>query len=222
MTSRTIHSYDPEDEEETIGPLRSLKPLTRRASQIALDSKEAAAALKEEIVYDYDIKTFVHEKPMREWRFLLPFSTKPVILNPVTTLVGMLPLWAMVIWCAAQPQEALDKLVALRGDIAHAWTWLVIVTKPLSLFFLFWITYKYGHIKFGGKDAMPEFGNLEYFAMVGLVWTEDCHIVTVATLTPWLVLLLDIYNWCRRWNVLLWCERTTLASKLALVRRGWV
>lgn len=124
------------------------------------------ATFKEEVVYDYDLKNFVHEKPMREWRFTLPSMNQPIIMNPVTTLIGIVPLWTATIWCMASPDEALDTFVTTRGNIARSFTWFVIITKPLSLFFLLWITYKYGDIKFGGRDAKPEFGNFEYFAMI--------------------------------------------------------
>ena len=88
---------DVEEDEEAVSPLKQLR--SRRASRGAMDSKGVAAALKEEIFYDYDIKSYAVEKPLRELRLTLPLMSQPIILNPLTTGIGMLPLWAMVIWC---------------------------------------------------------------------------------------------------------------------------
>lgn len=167
MTTRTIPFNDvgdDDEEEETLSPLRSLK--TRRGSHRMVNPDVAKSALKEKVVYDYDVKGYVHEKPLRTWIFTLPCMTKPIILNPMTTLIAMVPLWSLVLWCVSSPESTLETLLELRGKIAHSWTWFIIITKPLSLFFLMWITYKYGHIRFGGRDSQPEFGNLEYFAMI--------------------------------------------------------
>ena len=33
-------------------------------------------------------------------------------------------------------------------------------------FFIFWVAYRYGHIKLGPKDGVPEFSDFSYFAML--------------------------------------------------------
>ena len=46
-------------------------------------------------------------------------------------------------------------------------------------FFIFWVAYRYGHIKLGPKDAEPEFSDASYFAMLfsaGVV-SVKCDIV---------------------------------------------
>jgi choline-glycine betaine transporter len=43
---------------------------------------------------------------------------------------------------------------------------IVIVSKPISFFFLIFITYKYGHIKFGKKHEVPEYSGITYFSML--------------------------------------------------------
>lgn len=148
--------YDDEDASQAF--LKKGRKRTSRAIN--------GGAVKEEIIYDYDIKNYAVEKPMREVRFNMPLSNTQIILNPLTTLIGMIPLWGTTIWCMLQPDAALENLVEIRGNIAHDFTWFIVITKPLSFFFICWIAWKYGHIRFGGQDAKPEFGNLEYFTML--------------------------------------------------------
>jgi hypothetical protein len=37
--------------------------------------------------------------PVREWKFTLPGSKGQIALNPVVTLIGIVCLWSLVIWC---------------------------------------------------------------------------------------------------------------------------
>ena len=109
MTNETIRMDDLEEEDydgDGLAPLKSSlrNPLTRGSSKRGMESSEL---FKEEIVYDYDIKNYAQEKPMREWRFTLPFLRSPIVLNPVTGLVGMIPLWATTIWCMVSRDETL-------------------------------------------------------------------------------------------------------------------
>ncbi|CAB9508081.1 Glycine betaine/proline/choline/ectoine transporter VP1456 [Seminavis robusta] len=217
MTNETIRMDDLEEDDydgDGLAPLKNgLKnSLTRGSSKRGLGSSEI---LKEEFVYDYDIKTYAQEKPMREWSFRLPFLASPIVMNPVTSMVGIIPLWAMTIWCMVEPENALEVLLKMRGKIALYFTWFVVITKPISFLFMMWITYKYGHIKFGGQHAKPEFGNFEYFVMifccgvgVGLfyygvsepLWHQSSHWFANAGYRSQdeldqMALLLTVYHW---------------------------
>ena len=97
-TVRSIDDLDDYDEEgEALAPLRS--SFNNKNKRTSRRIHNAEAALKEKVVYDYDLKTYAHEKPMREWRFTLPCMREPIIMNPVTTLIGIVPLWGAAIWC---------------------------------------------------------------------------------------------------------------------------
>ena len=52
----------------------------------------------------------------------------------------------------------------------------IIITKPISVVFIFYIAYKYGHIRFGGMDAKPEFTDFVYFVRAIL---STCVFVSV-------------------------------------------
>jgi choline-glycine betaine transporter len=43
---------------------------------------------------------------------------------------------------------------------------MIIVIRPLSFFFLLFVSYKYGHIKLGRKDEEPEYSGITYFSMI--------------------------------------------------------
>lgn len=38
--------------------------------------------------------------------------------------------------------------------------------NPVMTFFIFWVAYRYGHLKLGPKDAEPEFSDAAYFSML--------------------------------------------------------
>ena len=85
---------DTNDEENRHGARSS-----KRKKSTARSLKHSGISIKQEIVYDFDIKDYSVEKPLRETRVGLPFMSSDVIFNPVTTLIGIVPLWAATIWC---------------------------------------------------------------------------------------------------------------------------
>ena len=97
--------YDDEEEEEedsdaflsnsNSAKKRKQKNKKKRTSRAIGHS----ADVKEQIIYDYDIKNYAVEKPMREFRLQLPLMERPIVFNPLTTLIGMIPLWLTTIWC---------------------------------------------------------------------------------------------------------------------------
>jgi choline/glycine/proline betaine transport protein len=66
---------------------------------------------------------------------------------------------------AVVPATALESLLALRATVSTVSTWFVQGSKAVIFVFMMYIWYKYGHIKFGDKDDMPEYSRLSYFSM---------------------------------------------------------
>ena len=40
------------------------------------------------------------------------------------------------------------------------------MANPFLTFFIFWVAYRYGHIKLGQQDGEPEYSNGSWFAMI--------------------------------------------------------
>lgn len=85
---------------------------------------------------------------------------------------------------------------------SHAWTGFLIIQKPLSFFFILFIAYRFGDVKFGSRDEKPEFTDSSFFAMIlyvlKLVWFVGCLIISITQSSPhfylticWLVVLLE-------------------------------
>jgi choline-glycine betaine transporter len=111
---------------------------------------------------DDDIKDY----PIREFSFRFPLGNQDVSFNPVTSFLAMAVLWGMSIWCMLSPDDALAALQHVKSRTTYFFTWLFIGSRPLFVFFIFYVAYKYGHIKLGLRDSTPEYSNVTYFAMV--------------------------------------------------------
>jgi choline-glycine betaine transporter len=57
-------------------------------------------------------------------------------------------------------------LLQWRTSLVDTFTWLILGSKAVFLFFLMFTVYKYGHIKLGRKGDKPEFATLTYFCMI--------------------------------------------------------
>jgi choline-glycine betaine transporter len=64
------------------------------------------------------------------------------------------------------PDDALAALQNAKSQTTYFFTWFFIVSRPLFIFFVLYVAYKYGHIKLGLQDSTSEFSNVTYFAMV--------------------------------------------------------
>jgi choline-glycine betaine transporter len=107
------------------------------------------------------------DAPMREFSYSgFIFKKQALAFNPVTSFIGFAILWSLSIWCMVDPEGAKEKLLEYRLQVALDYSWLVVVSKPISFFFLLFITYKYGHVKFGRKDEEPEYSGITYFSML--------------------------------------------------------
>jgi choline-glycine betaine transporter len=117
--------------------------------------------------YD-DVKMVVEEDqyPMRTFKFTLPFLKDSISFNPAVTIIGLVPLWGLTIYCMVDPTMAKGTLATWFSEVIDMFTWFYIVANPVLTFFIAWVAYRYGHIKLGKQDAEPEFSNATYFAMI--------------------------------------------------------
>ena len=109
-----------------------------------------------------DIKHY----PMREFSFPIPLGKHTVSFNPLTSFLGMAVLWGLSMWCMLSPDDALEGLQHAKSQTTYYFTWFYIASRPTFMFFVVYVAYKYGHIKLGLQDSIPEFSNITYFAMV--------------------------------------------------------
>mmetsp|Transcript_5028 Transcript_5028/g.10975 ORF Transcript_5028/g.10975 Transcript_5028/m.10975 type:complete len:833 (+) Transcript_5028:111-2609(+) len=97
--------------------------------------------------------------PMRE------VCVGPLRFNWLVSILGLGVLWGVSIYCMTNP-EASAELGKWYDTTILYFTWFYILGNPVMTFFIFWVAYRYGHIKLGPKDAEPEFSDVSYFAML--------------------------------------------------------
>jgi choline-glycine betaine transporter len=113
-----------------------------------------------------DGKIQVLDVPMRDVTFALGSSGQHISFNPLTSLIGIIALWGLAIWCMVDPDDAKDVLSTARSNVSLMFSWLIIGQKPVSLFFVLFIAYKFGDVKFGGKHEKPQFDGAQFFSMI--------------------------------------------------------
>lgn len=59
-----------------------------------------------------------------------------------------------------------EKLQFWFSAITLKFTWMFHGSRALLFFFVLYITYRYGHIRLGGKNDKPVFSSLSYFCMI--------------------------------------------------------
>ena len=65
------------------------------------------------------------------------------------------------------PQEASKRLSAGRALITSSFTWMYVGANQFAIMiFILYTAVRYGHIKLGTKQSLPEFSDVEYFAML--------------------------------------------------------
>jgi hypothetical protein len=102
--------------------------------------------------------------PLREFRFKL--GAEYVSFNPLTSFLGVAVLWGLSIWCMTNPVTALDSLDKAKTQVTRYFTWFFIFSRPVFVFFIIYVAYRYGNIKLGPKDAKPAYSDISYFAML--------------------------------------------------------
>jgi hypothetical protein len=115
---------------------------------------------------DVDAEYDTEKYPFREFTFRIPGLKDQIAFNPVVSLIGIIILWGLSIWCMVDPEGSNAVLGSWRGSVTLYFTWLFIGSKAAMFFFLMYITVKYGHIKLGKKDEEPEFSTGAFFSMI--------------------------------------------------------
>lgn len=120
------------------------------------DSDDIVADPEEEEVARY---------PMREVTIKLPFFKDPLKFNWLVSVGGIGVLWGVAIFCMTSP-DASTVLKEWYDTTIQYFTWFYMLGNPVMTFFIFWVAYRYGHIKLGPQDGKPEFSDASYFAML--------------------------------------------------------
>ena len=69
-----------------------------------------------------DGNLWVLDVPMRQFDFVPPGFKEHMCFNPLASLIGIVALWGLAIWCMVKPEEALAKLLDARSEVAHYFT----------------------------------------------------------------------------------------------------
>ena len=93
------------------------------------------------------------------------FAKKPIVFNPVSSVLGAAILWGFTIWCM-QDEKANETLGGWQDWVTETFTWLYIGSQGIWIFFLFYLFVAWGSVKLGKPDEKPESDNTTYFAMI--------------------------------------------------------
>eukprot|EP00088_Acartia_fossae_P056450 TRINITY_DN6574_c0_g1_i10.p1 TRINITY_DN6574_c0_g1~~TRINITY_DN6574_c0_g1_i10.p1 ORF type:complete len:871 (-),score=132.30 TRINITY_DN6574_c0_g1_i10:960-3572(-) len=90
-----------------------------------------------------------------------------VALNPVVTLASLVIIIAFVAWCMDNPEAADKEFKGWQAWIGKSFTWLYIGSQDIWAVFIIIICFsKYGNIKLGKDDSVPEYNDATWFAML--------------------------------------------------------
>lgn len=64
--------------------------------------------------------------PMRTFKLTIPFLKDPISFNPAVTIIGLVPLWGLTIYCMVDPTMAKGTLSTWFSDVIDAFTWFYI------------------------------------------------------------------------------------------------
>eukprot|EP00567_Pseudictyota_dubia_P013108 CAMPEP_0197435970 /NCGR_PEP_ID=MMETSP1175-20131217/3452_1 /TAXON_ID=1003142 /ORGANISM="Triceratium dubium, Strain CCMP147" /LENGTH=890 /DNA_ID=CAMNT_0042965125 /DNA_START=170 /DNA_END=2842 /DNA_ORIENTATION=+ len=104
------------------------------------------------------------EYPLRETS--IPVCGGSLIFNSFTSIFGIAILWGFSIWCMVQPEKALETMVSFKAQCTQFFTWFFIGTKPIFIFFVIFLAFRYGNVKLGHPEDQPDFSNILYFCML--------------------------------------------------------
>jgi len=104
--------------------------------------------------------------PLREVTIRLPCGLAPLQFNPVVTLMGILIVWGLAVWCMVAPAASSSALADARAGVTEFFTWFYIFTQQFWILFLIVIYVKFGNQKLGKETDHPEFGPVAYFSMI--------------------------------------------------------
>ncbi|CAE8615072.1 unnamed protein product [Polarella glacialis] len=100
-----------------------------------------------------------------------------IYLNPVATLSALCLLIFISAWCLGDESTynddeslkhtgAFDQIGIWKVWVSTHFTWLYVISQNAWLAVLVYIVYKFGSMKLGTDDSVPEFSDQAYFAMI--------------------------------------------------------
>ena len=91
---------------------------------------------------------------------------KPIIFNPLSTLIGFGVLLGFALWCITDPINSKTELGIWQKWCTKMFSWFYISSQNVWIMFLAAVYYYYGHVRLGKNTDRPEFDNATYFAML--------------------------------------------------------
>lgn len=146
------------------------KALDDDAQAPILEADKAAAVQEDEpkSLKEVEDEDLVEKKkfPMRETTLSLPFFKQELYFNWLVSILGLGVLWGVAIFCMSSPETARAELSKWYNTTIVYFTWFYILGNPVMTFFIFYVAYRFGNIKLGPKNGVPEFSDAAYFAML--------------------------------------------------------
>lgn len=106
------------------------------------------------------------EFPMRETKVPL-WGGAVMNFNWLTSFIGIVLLWGSVTFCLVNTEQAQVVFAEWKSAGTLLFSWLFIGTRPLWMFFVAFLCFRYGSVRLGAhKDVRPEFSNMTYFTMI--------------------------------------------------------
>jgi len=109
---------------------------------------------------EFDREAHIASFPMRS------LSVGPICFNPFTSLLGIVILWGVAVWCMVDPDTAVKELVRMRQQSAFYFSWFYVGTRPVWMFYICYVAFRYGDVRLGPPGSKPEFSAASYFAML--------------------------------------------------------
>jgi len=110
-------------------------------------------------------------KDQSPWVHLRPsskvFRWMELAFNPVVTFASLLLILGFVAWAMVRPEQAGQEFTLWKAWVGLNFTWLYIGAQDgWALFVIYLYFSKYGNIKLGREDSVPEYPDLTWFTML--------------------------------------------------------
>jgi len=88
-------------------------------------------------------------------------------MQPTVFFTSAALIIAFVLFGSFYTELAATVFGAVQGFIANTFGWIYVLGVTFMVFFVVWLYFSpYGHIRFGGDDAKPDFSDFSWFAML--------------------------------------------------------